>query len=164
MATKSKDLNVQIGITDAHRQDVANELQLLLADEHVLYIKTRNFHWNVEGLEFGILHKFFEEQYTLLAEMIDEIAERTRYLGHFSIGSMAEFLKKTRLKEETKRIPAVDMLKQLLADHQAIIRTTREAIDKVQDKDDDQGTGDFLNGIMQQHEKMAWMLRAHVPK
>ncbi len=164
MATKTKDANVKIGITDEHRQDVVKELQLLLADEHVLYIKTRNFHWNVEGLEFGVLHKFFEEQYTQLALMIDEIAERTRYMGYFSDGSMDEFLQKTRLQEERGRVTAVDMLKKLLADHEAIIRTTREAIDKVQDEDDDQGTGDFLNNIMQQHEKMAWMLRAHVPK
>jgi starvation-inducible DNA-binding protein len=163
MATKSKNNNVKIGITDEHRQDVANELQLLLADEHVLYVKTRNFHWNVEGLEFGVLHKFFEEQYNLLGDWIDEIAERIRYIGHYSTGSMYEFLQNTRLQEDNGgKLPATQMLQKLLDDHQSIIRSIRESIDKVQDKDDDVGTGDFLTEILQKHEKIAWMIRAHL--
>jgi len=161
---KAIDSNVNIGISNANRSAIAAELQLLLADENLLYIKTRNFHWNVEGMEFGILHKFFEEQYGELAEMIDAVAERIRKIGHLAMGSMRQYLDKTRLKEEVGQISAVAMLKMLLADHEAIIRTTRDAIDKIDDKYEDAGTADFLTGIMEQHEKMAWMIRAHVAR
>lgn len=163
MATKEKDKVVNIGNTDKNRLAVSNELQKLLADEFVLYTKTRNFHWNVRGMSFGELHKFFEQQYDQLALMVDEVAERIRQLGFQSAGTMAEFLKLARLKEQNSEgMDAPAMIKSLLNDHEAIIRSIREAIPAIDDKHNDAGSADFVTGIMEKHEKMAWMLRAHI--
>lgn len=156
--------NVNIGISDKNRQAIANELQILLADESLLYAKTRNFHWNVEGLHFGQLHKLFEEQYSELAEMIDSIAERIRKVGHYAVGTLSGFLNLTRLLEHDGQGDGkdTDMISALLDDHETIIREMRNAIDKIDDTYKDAGTADFLTGLMEQHETMAWMLRAHL--
>ena len=134
----------------------------LLADEHVLYVKTRNFHWNVTGLDFGALHELFEKQYDALADSIDEIAERIRMLGGVAPGSMKEFLKLARLDEQPGgKLEAGKMIAALLSDHETVIRALREAIE-VADGAGDAGTNDFLTGLLEDHEKTAWMLRAHL--
>lgn len=152
-----------IGLSDEQRQGVVQILNTLLADEYVLYTKTRNYHWNVTGMQFNDLHKFFETQYTQLEEIIDEVAERARMLGGWSLGTLAEFSQHTRLKEEPAKYPnAQQMLANLLADHEAIIRFLRTDLETAADKYQDIGTNDFLTGLMEQHEKMAWMLMAFV--
>jgi starvation-inducible DNA-binding protein len=52
------------------------------------------------------------------------------------------------------------MLKDLLGDHEALIRDLRKDCDDAQNKYGDAGTADFLTGLMEEHEKMAWMLRS----
>lgn len=152
----------KIGISPANRSDVTEILKGHLADLHVLYIKTRNYHWNVVGPRFQPLHAFFEEQYEDLEKAIDEVAERIRMLQGKSPGSMAEFLKMARLCEEKEGVypPSDDMIRNLLADHEAVIRQLRKDIDTTAEKDDDIGTSDFLTGLIEAHEKMAWMLRS----
>jgi len=150
-----------IGLSDEQREGVVHILNMLLADEYVLYTKTRNYHWNVRGPQFNDLHKFFEAQYTELNDIVDEVAERARSLGGWAIGTLAEFVQQTRLKEHPGRYPeARDMLANLLADHEAIIRTLRVDLEACMEKYHDMGTNDFLTGLMERHEKMAWMLRA----
>lgn len=71
-------MKASIGIKPKDLAEVAQVLNRLLSDEHVLYIKTRNAHWNVEGTDFHAQHKFFEEQYGQLEDIIDDVAERIR--------------------------------------------------------------------------------------
>jgi starvation-inducible DNA-binding protein len=86
-------MNVNIGISEKNRQAVALALNQLLADEHILYNKTRNYHWSIEGPSFMEFHKLYEAQYTVLAETIDQIAERIRTIGHFAEGRLKEIIK-----------------------------------------------------------------------
>jgi starvation-inducible DNA-binding protein len=151
----------RIGISDEHRQAVVAMLNALLSDEYVLYTKTRNYHWNVVGPQFNDLHKFFEAQYSELNEIVDEVAERARTLGGPAYGTLAEFSAHTRLKEHPGQTPdAPGMIGNLLADHESIIRQLRTDLDLAMSKHQDAGTSDFLTALMEQHEKMAWMLRA----
>lgn len=155
-------MKIQIGLSETARSTVMEILNTLLADEYVLYTKTRNFHWNVTGPSFHALHKFFEEQYGELEDFVDQVAERVRQLGGRAAGTLAEFLKTTRLKESPKARPeAAAMLQALLSDHEAVIRALREDVGTVE-KTGDEGTTDFLTGLLESHEKMAWMLRAHL--
>ncbi len=156
---------VDIGISQDNRKGVSEALAQLLADEHILYIKLRNYHWNVEGMFFQPLHELFEEQYTKLAEFIDDIAERIRSLGYYAPGSMEEFKGLSRLVE-TNHLDgnAEQMIQNLLRDHEAIIQILRHD-QEVADRDhQDVGTNDFLIALMEEHEKMAWMLRAHLSR
>lgn len=154
-------MDPKIGLKDEQRRGVVKLLAALLADEYVLYTKTRNYHWNVVGPQFNDLHKFFEGQYEALEGFVDEIAERARTLGGPAVGTLAEFLKLTRLKEHPGQYPAArEMLANLLADHEAVIRTLRADLVTAAEKFGDAGTSDYLTGLMEAHEKMAWMLRA----
>lgn len=151
-----------IGINTKNLLETSKLLNTLLADEFTLYAKTRNYHWNVTGPGFSELHKFFEAQYEQLDEMMDEVAERVRMLGHYSLGSLGAFVKTTRLTEGQDESTADKMIQNLLDDHETIIRQVRNDIDLVNEKYKDAGTADFLTGIMESHEKMAWMLRSHL--
>ncbi len=153
-------MKTNIGITEKNREDVSALLAKLLADEHVLYMKTRNAHWNVKGPDFHAMHLFFEGQYGQIAEAVDEVAERIRALSVDAPGSLAEMLKLTTLKElHGAADSSLHFIQALLADHESIIRTLRTDQEKAADLGDD-GTSDFLVGLMEEHEKMAWMLRA----
>jgi starvation-inducible DNA-binding protein len=115
----------------------------------------------VVGPQFHELHKFFETQYEALDETIDQVAERARALGGPAVGTLAEFQKLARLKEHPGRYPgAREMIESLLADHEGVIQTLRRDLETVAEQHGDAGTQDFLTGLMEQHEKMAWMLRA----
>ena len=150
-----------IGLSDKQREGVVQRLNALLGDEYVLYTKTRNYHWNVVGPQFNDLHKFFEEQYEALNDAVDEVAERARTLGGRAAGTLAEFLEHARLKEHPGQYPeARKMIANLLADHEAIIRTLRVDLEACAQEYRDMGTSDFLTGLMERHEKMAWMLRS----
>ncbi len=153
-------LQPNIGLTEKAQQSVAALLNARLADTTVLYQKTRNYHWNVMGPRFQPLHEFFETQYDQLEEAIDEIAERVRQVGGVAAGTMTELLKLSALKEHPGVIPSEnDMIANLLADHEAVIRQLRADVDTTAELHD-AGTSDFLTGLMEAHEKMAWMLRA----
>ncbi|MFY3740722.1 MAG: starvation-inducible DNA-binding protein [Candidatus Nitrosomirales archaeon] len=155
------EIKPEIALSDNERQGVVEILSRVLSDTYVLYTKTKNYHWNVVGPQFNDLHKFFDSQYKELDEAVDEIAERIRMLGGRSIGTLTEFLQHTELKEEPGRYPdARRMISNLLADHEAIIRNLRADADACDEKYHDMGTNDFLLELMQNHEKMAWMLRA----
>ncbi len=119
-------MNTNIGLTDEQREGVVLMLNTLLADEYLLYTKTRNYHWNVVGPQFNDLHKFFEEQYNELNDIVDDVAERARSLGGNAIGTLVEFLKQARLKEHQSEYPqAREMIANLLADPAATIRQVR---------------------------------------
>ena len=153
-------MNPNLGIPDKNRTALVGLLNTLLADEYVLYTKTRNYHWNVGGPQFNDLHKFFEKQYEELDEFVDDVAERGRTLGGRPPGTLAEFMAQTRFKERPgERLDARGMIADLLADHETVVRQLREDLETAV-KHGDTGTSDFLTGLMEKHEKMAWMLRA----
>lgn len=153
-------MDPNIGISPENSKNIVGILNNLLSDEYVLYTKTRNYHWNVTGIQFNDLHKFFESQYEEIDGIIDEIAERSRSLGSKSIATLEEFLKNTRLKEQADTYPeAKTMLRNLLDDHESVIQSLRKDLETCTQLGD-AGTSDFLTGLMEKHEKMAWMLRA----
>ncbi len=156
-------MNANIGITAENTQEVATILSKVLADEYVLYTKTRNAHWNVEGPDFYSKHIFFEKQFGELDEFIDNVAERIRSIGHYTPATLQSFLALTHLTE-ANRAPndSVGFIKELLADHESIIIYLRENINKIANDLGDVGTSDFLTGLLEDHEKMAWFLRGHL--
>ncbi len=158
-------MKTNIGIGEKERMEVVKILNRNLSDLYVLLTKTRNYHWNVVGPRFNDLHKFFDEQYEQLNEAIDEVAERVRSLGGKTVATLKEFSRLTRLEEQPGKYPPADrMLARLLEDHEQVIRTLRQDVDDTNEKYHDVGTSDFLTGLMESHEKMAWMLRSFLEK
>jgi starvation-inducible DNA-binding protein len=159
---KAHKMKAEIGVTGLNLKAVANELNVILADENVLYIKTKNAHWNVEGPDFYDKHKFFESQFGQLDEIIDKVAERIRTIGHFAAGTLKLYLELTQLTEVGDKNTSQGYIKELLMDHETIIIRCRENIHRFADEYKDAGSSDFVTGIMEEHEKMAWFLRSHL--
>lgn len=156
-------METHIGIKKENLEKVAHSLNLLLADEYVLYTKTRKAHWNIEGDDFYNKHLFFEQQFSQLNEIIDGVAERIRTLGHYTPASLKLFLELTHLTEQpSEKNDSSSFIKELLVDHESIIIHLRENITIYANEYHDLGTSDFITGIMEIHEKMAWMLRSHL--
>ena len=140
---------------------VIDALNRLLADSYTLYLKTHNFHWNVSGPMFTTLHTLFETEYTELALAVDEIAERMRALGAPAPGSYREFGSLTAIKEAEGVPPAIEMLRQLVADQETVAKAA-QAVIKASEKAGDDATADLGVRRVQIHEKNAWMLRSHL--
>jgi starvation-inducible DNA-binding protein len=156
-------MDIDIGISKKDRKAIADGLSKLLADTYTLYLKTHNFHWNVEGPMFNTLHLMFETQYNELALAVDAIAERIRALGHPAPGSYAAYAKLSSIKEETGVPKAEEMIRQLVDGQEAVARTAR-AVFPSAEKAGDEPTADLLTQRLQIHEKTAWMLRALLSK
>ncbi|WP_219226342.1 Dps family protein [Pedobacter antarcticus] len=155
-------MKTNIGISEKNRKAVSDQLGKLLADEFVLYTKTRNAHWNIEGPDFHAMHIFFEGQYQQLDEVMDSVAERIRKIGHYAPATLAQLLQLTHLTEQSDRKnDSQGFLKELLEDHESIIEFIRGNINPFDEEFKDAGTSDFITGLMQTHEEMAWMIRAH---
>ncbi len=152
-------MELNIGISNEDRQQIASGLSKLLADSYTLYLKTHNFHWNVEGPQFNTLHLMFEQHYTELALAVDEIAERIRALGVKAPGSYSAFAKLTSIDEASGEESAEEMIRQLVLGQEAVVRTARTTL-KPAAAAGDEPTADLLTQRMQIHEKNAWMLRS----
>jgi len=149
-----------IGIKSEYLSSIASILNVTLADEFLLYTKTLNAHWNIEGPDFFEKHKYFESQYEELIEIMDALAERIRTIDHFALATLKGFLQVTHLSEESAPYnDSKSFIKVLLNDHESIIIYLRRNIRSFADEFHDQGTSDFITGILEKHEKMAWMLR-----
>lgn len=142
-------------------QAVTDALSALLASSFTLYLKTHNYHWNVTGPMFHTLHGLFEEQYTELWNAVDEIAERIRALGAFAPGSSTAFAEMSTVSEETGRPEAMEMIRILAADNEAVAASARQLIEAAEAADD-YASEDLGVGRLQVHEKNAWMLRSHL--
>ena len=122
-------MNPEIGIKKENLSKVAQALSGFLADEFLIYLKTRNAHWNIEGPDFHQMHKFFEEQYEQLDETMDQVAERIRMLGHYAPATMRSYLELTHLTEQSReKNDSAGFIKELLGDHESIIIRLRENI------------------------------------
>jgi starvation-inducible DNA-binding protein len=141
---------------------VTEALKRVLADTYTLYLKTQNYHWNVEGRHFHSLHLMFEGQYNELALANDEIAERIRSLGEKAPGTFAEFAKLSSIKEASSELDENQMVKDLYQSNVALTQTIKKALSAAQ-KADDEGTTDLLVVRSKAHEKAAWMLKSSLP-
>jgi len=156
-------MKANIGIKQESITKVVDVLTKVLADEFVLYTKTKKAHWNVEGPDFYNKHIFFEQQYEALDEIVDNVAERIRTLGHYAPATLKEYLALTHLTEESReKNDSTGYIKELLADHESILIHLRENINNFAAELHDAGTSDYITGLLENHEKMAWMLRAHL--
>jgi starvation-inducible DNA-binding protein len=158
-STTSSAPPIDIGIPAEQRQAIADGLGRVLADSTVLYAKTHGFHWNVTGPMFNTLHLMFMDQYTELWTALDLIAERIRSLGYPAPGTNSQFAKLSSIPE-TEGVPdAMEMVRLLVAGHEAVTRTARKAFKPAEDGGDE-STVDLLTQRLQVHEKTAWMLRS----
>ena len=144
--------------------EIAESLKHILADQHILYMKLRNYHWNIKGNQFYILHEKFEELYDELANDIDEIAERIRTLGSYSPGTMSEMINLAGLKEEKENnYPSQNkMVENIVNDLDFLIIRITDSASKIQNDFNDEVTAGLLYNLSEKYEKNNWMLKAYL--
>lgn len=152
-------MEVNTGIAESARKEIAEGLARLLADTYTLYTKTQGYHWNVTGSMFRSLHLMFEEQYVELRDAVDEVAERIRALGYPAPGSFAMMAGLTSIPDDKGTTEALEMVRQLAEGHESVIRTARDLLEAAE-AGGDVATEDLATQRIQVHEKTAWMLRA----
>lgn len=152
-------MDIDTGIEESARKDIAEALSRLLADTYTLYLKTHGYHWNVTGPMFRSLHLMFEEEYMELRDAVDVIAERIRALGLLAPGSYTEFAKLSSIGDEEGAPEAMEMVRRLVHGNEAVIRTAREVVAAAEGAGD-VATADLATERIEIHEKTAWMLRS----
>ena len=153
-------MSLNTGIVENKRSEIAKGLSKLLAETYTLYMKTHKYHWNVTGPMFQTYHTMFETQYTELAQAVDVIAERIRVLGEKAPGSYKEFSEISAVKEDSSQgISSNQMIKNLLIDHEQVVRTAKEILTSLEGANDE-GTSSLLGARIEFHEKTAWMLNS----
>lgn len=110
---------------------------------------------------FTTLHTLFEAQYTELALAVDVIAERIRALGSPAPGSYSQFVERASVKEDRGVPPATEMIRNLVADHQAVTASARRLVQTAQAAGDEASVDLGVRRI-DVHEKSGWMLRSHL--
>lgn len=145
------------GQTPDHRKVIATGLSQVLADSYKLMLKVQNYHWNVTGPKFFMIHKMTEEQYNNIFAAIDDIAERIRTIGYMSPGTFAEFDKLSTIKDGDMELNENGMLKDLVESHQTLAMTAKAVALKADDLKD-LATSDMLTARINTHEKFAWLL------
>lgn len=140
---------------------MTTELKKILADTYALYLKSQNYHWNVEGIHFQSLHSLFEAHYQALSEAVDEIAERIRALGFNAPGSFKSFDALKTITDANENATAKEMLEDLQRSHQKIRQNISAALEVAQQQKDEVTIG-LLVDRLEYHEKTLWMLSAHL--
>lgn len=157
---EEESINLMLGLDETALTTNLTILQALLASEYVLATKMRNFHWNVKGPTFMMLHEMFGEMYTALNNLADEVAERIRQLDGRPEGTLEAFKRDSFLGEEPCPYNAEQMIKCLIDDSDIMVGQMRVAI-KTTDKNNDFGTMDLITKWMEVHEKQLYFLRSH---
>lgn len=134
-------------------------LEVTLADTYAIYLKTQNYHWHVRGPQFKSLHELFEGQYKELAEAVDQVAERLLMMGHKAPATFSEFNHLKTIKDGDSSLSANQMVSELAADHNVLVRDLNQAIQLAQENNDE-GTVSLLSERIAAHQKAHWMLAA----
>jgi starvation-inducible DNA-binding protein len=151
----------RIGLDSEKSKQLADKLNILLANFQLFYMNTRGFHWNIAGEKFFELHLKFEELYNDAVIKIDEIAERVLTLGHTPLHSYSSYLKVSSIKEATNISDGKKALKNLLTSFQTLLILEREILE-LSGKADDEGTNALMSDYIREQEKLVWMFTAYL--
>ncbi|PSW03955.1 DNA starvation/stationary phase protection protein [Photobacterium rosenbergii] len=149
-----------IGLDSVKSEELAVELNKLLANYQVLYMNTRGYHWNIKGKEFFELHVKFEEIYTDLQVKIDELAERVLTLGATPSHSFSEYLEVSEIKEHLNAHSGDECVAGLQQGFQTVLGMQRSILSLAGDADDE-GTAAIMGDYIREQEKLMWMLTAY---
>ncbi len=152
-----------IGLNKKQAKDLANKLNVLLANYSIFYQNTRGYHWNIKGEKFFELHLKFEELYNDLLIKIDEVAERFLTLGHAPEYNYSHYNKISSVKESVKISDGKEAVENILEAFKTIILLQREIL-TLSSKANDEGTNALMSDYIRFQEKLVWMYSAFLKK
>jgi starvation-inducible DNA-binding protein len=150
-----------IGLDAAKSKQLAEKLNMLLANYQIYYINARGFHWNIAGEKFFELHLKFEELYNDSLLKVDEIAERVLTLGHTPLHSFSDYIKHSSIKEAKNISDGKKALNIVVESFQTLLEIEREILE-LSAKADDEGTNALMSDYIREQEKLVWMFSAYL--
>lgn len=145
-----------IGLNKEKSKDLADKLNVLLANYSVFYQNTRGSHWNIKGDKFFELHAKFEELYNDLLLKIDEVAERILTLGYSPNHNYSDYITVSRIKESKEVSDGNKSVTHILDSFKTIIELQRELLD-LSAEAGDEGTNALMSDYIREQEKSVWM-------
>ncbi len=152
-----------IGLDAVKARELAEKLNLLLANFQLFYINSRGFHWNIKGDKFFELHAKFEELYTDTQLKIDEVAERILTLGHVPSHSYTDYLKLSGIKEKRNVHDGKEAVKSVIDAFRVLLEIERKLLTISADAEDE-GTNALMSDYIRQQEKLVWMYSSFLNK
>lgn len=143
-------------------QTLVNFLNQLLSNQFVLYVKLHRYHWFIQGKNFFVLHKQFEEMYDQIAQDLDEVAERILMINGKPLATMVKYIKEATLEEASADDEEHEIIQQLVSDLQQMVSEIQDQGLPEASRLHDSPTEDLLIGIQSNLEKYIWMLRAYL--
>lgn len=138
---------------------LVEQMKTVLATVFSLYLKAHNYHWNVTGPNFIQYHNFLSDVYTQVHGSVDLYAEHIRALGAYTPGSLKRFSELTKVSDEVAIPSAKFMFIRLASDNEVVLdelRTTATMAEELKEH----GVLNFIEGQIDAHEKLQWMLKS----
>jgi starvation-inducible DNA-binding protein len=142
-------------------ETLIEQLKVILGTNFALYLKSHGYHWNIEGSNFPQYHDFLNDFYSSVFDQTDSIAEHIRALNSYAPGSLARMLELADIQEATSIPDAMAMMRDLASDNERFIIHLRAGI-AAAEMANEPAVGNFLQDLLDAHQKKGWMLRSIV--
>ena len=140
-------------------ENILNNLNAFLSDLNVFYRKLQNYHWNIKGREFFVIHAKLEEYYDEINAQVDEIAEHILMLGGQPLGTLQDYLENTKIQEaENRKVDATTIFNELIKDFKELLQDVAK-IKKLSEEINEFKTSALMDTFIENYSKKLWMLK-----
>lgn len=140
-------------------EQILNELNVFLSDLNVFYRKLQNYHWNIKGKDFFVIHGKLEEYYNNINEQIDEVAEHILAIGGQPLGTLKDYLATSKIKEaENKKVDCTLVFNEIIKDFDMLLQKVI-TIKKLADEEQEFKTSALMDNSIEEYTKTLWMLK-----
>ncbi len=140
-------------------EELLNNLNVFLSDLNVFYRKLQNYHWNIRGSLFFVLHSKLEEYYDEVNEQVDIIAEHILALGGEPLGTLKDYLSITKITEaENKKIESIEVINTLIEDYSTLLKDATK-IKNLADQLGEHKTATIMDDVIEDYTTKLWMLK-----
>ena len=140
-------------------EQILNNLNVFLSDLNVFYRKLQNYHWNIKGKDFFIVHAKLEEYYNEINTQVDEIAEHILMLGGQPLGTLKDYLNTTKIVEaENKKVNSDIIFNEIMKDYSTLLQDSI-GIKKMADENGENKTSALMDTLIEDYSKKIWMIK-----
>lgn len=145
-------------------EELIKNLNTFLSDLNVFYRKLQNYHWNVYGKDFFVVHEKLEEYYNEINEQIDEIAEHILMLGGIPLGTMQDYLNNTCIVEaKNEKIKECQIYENVIKDYETLNKKVIQIKEEAEGKKQ-YATSSLMDNYISSYIKHLWMLNKSIEK
>ena len=140
-------------------ENILNNLNTFLSNLNVFYRKLQNYHWNIKGKDFFVIHSKLEEYYNEVNTEIDEVAEHILTLGGEPLGTLKDYINVSKIVEaENKKVDCTIVFNEVIKDFSTLLQDVVE-IKKLADESEEYKTSALMDGFIESYSKKLWMLK-----